>query len=116
MPSRNATKAPQDRREELKSGESAALERKRRYKREFMRKWRANPRHRFRESLLRSRWNYERKKRDAAHLTSHMNARGELKCGICGKLPPVTEVLRLRVSECSPNGYVEVRIPYCGTC
>jgi len=116
MPSRSAKRALQAGQGELQSSESAALERKRRYKREFMRKWRANPHHRFHESLLRSRWNYERKKRDAAHLTSHMNARGEVKCGICGKLPPVNEVVRLRVSECSPNGYLEVRVPYCGTC
>lgn len=116
MPSRNAAGVLQDSRRERKSGENAALEQKRRYKREFMRKWRANPHHRFRERLLRSHWNYERKKREAEQPVSHRNARGELKCGICGKLPPVTEVVRLRVSECSPDGYVEVRIPYCGTC
>jgi hypothetical protein len=98
------------------STESSALERKRQYKREFMRRWRANPHHRLRESLLRTQWTYERKKRDAARPSTHTNARGELKCGICGKLPPVTEVVRLRVSEAAPDGYVEVRIPYCGTC
>jgi hypothetical protein len=116
MPSRNATGIPQENRRESKRRENAAREQKRRYKRKFMRKWRANPNHRFRERLLRRQWNYERKKRDAEQLASHMNAWGEAKCGICGKPPPVTEVMRLRVSECAPDGYVEVRIPYCGTC
>jgi hypothetical protein len=116
MPNKNATGALQRSRREPQTGESTALERKRQYKREFMRKWRASPQHRLRESFLRSQWNYERKKRQAAELDSHMNGRGEPKCGICGKLPPVTEVVRLRVSECAPGGYVEVRIPYCGTC
>lgn len=116
MPSRNAAGVARRSRREIKNSESAAHEQKKRYKREFMRRWRANPQHRFRESLLRSQWNYERKKRQAEKLSSHMNSRGEIRCGICGKLPPVTEVVRLRVSECSPDGYVEVRVPYCGSC
>ena len=112
---RHSSRAISDDRGERVSTESS-LEEKRRYKREFMRRWRANPRHRLRESLNRTQWAYARKKRQAEAHVSHTNARGELKCGICGKLPPVTEVVRLRVSESAPKGYVEVRIPYRGNC
>lgn len=116
MPSRNAARGPRGSESESKNTDNAAREERRRYKREFMRKWRKNPHHRLRESLQRTQWNYERKKRQATELPDHANARGEARCGICGKLPPVTEIVRLRVSECAPSGYVEVRFPYCGTC
>ena len=37
-------------------------------------------------------------------------------CGICRRRPSITEVVRLRMREKAPDGYVEVRIPYCGQC
>lgn len=116
MPEKHAAKSTRGQKEKQSSYEGSAVERKRRYKREFMRRWRANPDHRMRESLMRRKWNYDRKKRDASQLPPEINTRGNMKCAICGMLPPVTEVVRLRVSQTAPGGYVEVRLPYCGHC
>jgi hypothetical protein len=44
------------------------------------------------------------------------NARGNLVCGFCRYRAPVREVVRLRVDEKVPGGYVKVRVPYCGEC
>jgi hypothetical protein len=44
------------------------------------------------------------------------NARGKLVCGFCRYRAPVREVVRLRVDEKVPGGYVKVRVPYCGEC
>jgi hypothetical protein len=44
------------------------------------------------------------------------NARGKLVCGFCRYRAPVREVVRLRVDERVPGGYVKIRVPYCGEC
>jgi hypothetical protein len=97
--------------------QEALLERRRRYNRRYMRHWRANLAHEALEREKRRQWYYERKAREAwEKLPPFTNNRGEPVCGFCWKRPPVTQILRLRISENGPHGYVQVRIPYCGQC
>lgn len=108
------------------SGESAVRQRRRRcaisakrraYNREYMRAWRADPRHQLRERATRQRTYYERKLREALRERSPLtDDLGTPLCGLCGKLPPVSEVVRLRIRESARGDYVQVRIPYCGQC
>lgn len=97
--------------------QKALLERRRRCNRCYMRRWRTDPAHEALERENRRQWYYERKAREARDkLPPFTNDRGEPVCGFCWKSPPVTQILRLRVCEDVPHGYVEVRIPYCGQC
>ena len=95
----------------------AASVRRRTYNRDYMRTWRSDPRHRDRERATRRKAYYARKLRQAREdemccaETTHASL-----CGFCGKLPPISEVLRLRIREDTHGAYVEVRIPYCGQC
>ena len=94
-----------------------AAEEKRRYNREFMRRWRADPRNHAVEREKRRRWYYERHKPRLARDASLSAGRQRQRlCGFCSRLPATGEIARLRVSETSPGGYVQVRIPYCGQC
>ena len=98
------------------AGALAAAE-KRRYNREFMRRWRLDPRNHALEREKRRRWYYERHKpRLARDEGLPANRRRQRLCGFCSRLPATGEIARLRVSEASPGGYVKVRIPYCGQC
>lgn len=95
----------------------ALLEKRRRYNRQYMRSWRADPNHRNHERKNRKRWHYERKVRAArGSYARFMNEHGEPVCGFCRKNPVQTEIVRLQVSENAPHGYVKLRIRYCGTC
>jgi hypothetical protein len=97
--------------------QEALLERRRRYNRRYMRRWRADPAHEALEREKRRQWYNERKAREARdQLLPFTNDRGEPVCGFCWKSPPVTQIVRLRICESVPQGYVEVRIPYCGQC
>jgi hypothetical protein len=136
-------------------------ETKRRYGREYMRRWRSRSKNRLRERLNRERWHWLRKVRAAGYggpgpvkagrrigdlsrrrparkrstrqagvsdisgkskagvgplRYTFRNARGKLVCGFCRYRAPVQEVVRLRVDERVPGGYVKVRVPYCGEC
>lgn len=98
-------------------GQRAFLEKRRQYNRQYMRAWRANPLHQAHERENRDRWNYERKLGDArSDRIPYTNERGERVCGLCRRQAPVTEIVRLQVCDVAPQGYVEVRIPYCGEC
>jgi hypothetical protein len=77
----------------------------RRYNREYMRRWRADPGHRERERASRDRCQYKRKLRKAAR-------RGPA-CGFCHQRRPKWKVVRLRPIE---QGFVRVVVPYCGQC
>ena len=101
----------------LQKAESTFLERRRRYNREYMRSWRADPRHRTHERDNRKRWHYQRKVRALrSSYGPSASDRGQPVCGLCRKNPSLTEIVRLRISENAPHDYVEMRIPYCGQC
>ncbi len=85
------------------------IEEKRRRNREYMRRWRADPRNRDHERASRQRWHYERKLRAARRDERPV-------CGLCHKRRPVCQVQRLLLVEDHPGGFVEVRVPYCGQC
>jgi len=105
-----------DSNEAEKAARGAWIDKRRRYNRLYMRRWRANPAHEALERASRRQQYIERKRREAAAKARFTNDRGEAVCGICGVNPPVTVVPRLVVSESSPDGYLEVRVPYCGEC
>jgi hypothetical protein len=95
----------------------ALAARRRAYNREYMRAWRSDPRHQARERVTRERAYYERKLRDALReRRPFTNDAGMPVCGLCGKLPPVAEILRLRICDHARGGYVPIRLPYCGQC
>jgi len=87
------------------------------YNRAYMRAWRADPRHQLRERANRERAYYERKLREALRDAASLDRiLRPAVCGLCGKLPPVAEIVRLRVCDRVRGGYVAVRVPYCGQC
>lgn len=99
------------------SSDESRIATTRQYNREYMRRWRSDLRHQLRERHLREQWYFERKRRDAVReYRPYTNAHGDRVCGFCRRLPPVSEVVRLRISSAAPGGYVEVRVPYCGEC
>jgi hypothetical protein len=90
---------------------------KRLYNREYMRRWRSDPRNRLRNLEDRMRWYYERKLRDALRPepdpAAHHHKRG---CGFCHRRPAVRQIMRLQVSNGPLEPFIEVRVPYCGVC
>jgi hypothetical protein len=100
-----------------KDGVIALLEKRRRYNRDYMRRWRSDPTHIAREHEIRQQCYYGRKERaEKEKRPPFTNDQGEPVCGFCRKNAPVTQIIRLRVCEEAPEGYVEVGIPYCGEC
>lgn len=79
---------------------------RRRYKREYMRRWRADSRHRASERKRSRDRQMTRESREAASPELPV-------CGFCRKREPVRRVLRL-----APAGsrYVKLLVPYCGVC
>lgn len=97
--------------------ELAIIARRRAYNREYMRAWRADPRHRMRERATRQHAYYARKLRDALReRRPFTDDYGRPVCGLCGKLPPIYVVSRLRICDHARGGYVPIRVPYCGEC
>jgi hypothetical protein len=93
------------------------LRKRRQYAREYMRKWRSDPGNHQIEHESRRRCYRERKLRAAAdpsRATAKTNS--PPVCGLCRRRPSIAEVVRLRMREKARDGYVEVRIPYCGQC
>ena len=93
------------------------LEIKRRYNREYMRRWRADLRNYERERQRRERAHMDRKMRAAFEedvLPRYVQ--GQRACGICGRLPAKGSVIRLRICPWVRSGFVRVRLPYCGQC
>lgn len=89
----------------------------RRRNREYMRRWRADPRNCERERLKCLRSELERRvhSRYAGRrlfVTSH----GRARCGFCWRGLPIKMVERLRISETAANEYVRVQIPCCADC
>jgi hypothetical protein len=79
---------------------------RRRNNRNYMRRWRADPRHRARERIRSSRLR-------VTHKCGEAVVRGKPVCGFCHLREPVRQVRRLKPSRI---GYVEVVVPYCGVC
>ena len=93
------------------------LEEKRRYIREYMRRWRSRPKHQELEHESRRRSYRERKVRCAAEAThSPANSAIASMCAICRRRPSTTTIVRLRPLEKAPYSYAEMRVPYCGEC
>jgi hypothetical protein len=101
------------------SRDQDAVEDRRRYNREFMRRWRADPFHvAVERAQRRQRYLEVHKQRKIERSASSPQARerdGKL-CGFCWKRRAVRKIARLQVCESAPDGYVKVRIPYCGQC
>lgn len=105
------------RQERPRMRECGSSAKRRAYNREYMRAWRADPRHQSNERATRQKSYFDRKLREALReRRPFTNDMGLPVCGFCGKLPPVSEIVRLRIRESSRGEYVQVRIPYCGQC
>jgi hypothetical protein len=98
--------------------EAGSEEERRRYNREFMRRWRADPFHLAEEQAQRRQRYYASKQRHIQHPAAAEKASGGAKrmCGFCWKRPAVRKIMRLQVCESAPDGYAKVAIPYCGKC
>jgi hypothetical protein len=115
MQLRQATICPNDQSHAENHADSTSrskAQKRRQYNREYMRRWRQDPVHRYAENAHRLERSHERK----ATTPTWRVERANPLCGFCGKSPSVTHVARLRISESTPDGYVKVRIPYCGQC
>lgn len=97
----------------------AALRKRRRARgREYMKEWRANPKHRELERQRRDGDYLIREQRNAhrLRLRPFTGVRGESHCGFCGHGRPVEIVERLYISKTADEEFVRVLIPYCGHC
>jgi hypothetical protein len=104
-------------REIKQKAEEQQFDRQRQYKREYMRRWRADPGHQSHERGKRKEWYHDRKSRQAQQSrSSYANDCGEAVCGFCRLRLSLKTVVRLQICDSAPGGYVEVRIPYCGQC
>jgi hypothetical protein len=92
-------------------------ERIRRYNREYMRRWRADPRNfqREHECRMRAYWR-QKEKRSRGERRLYINRRGQPVCGFCWRRRPVRMTERLRISDEVRSGYVKVLIPCCEEC
>ena len=92
------------------------LEQKRRYIREYMRRWRARPDHQQLEHENRRR-SYRQRKLTGAAGAPHSQANSAAPlCAICRKRPSIKTIVRLRLLDEAPYNYVEMHVPYCGEC
>lgn len=92
--------------------------RRRLYNRLYMRRWRADVVHLALERANRRRWHYERKLREAtkSEVDDRTGRRMPRVCAYCGKHAHGKDVVRLVACESAPEGFAEVRVPYCGKC
>jgi hypothetical protein len=97
---------------------TARVKMRRTRSRDYMKKWRANPKHRELERERRDRDYVLKKQRRARRLLLRPYTRvdGRPQCGFCGQGRPVEIVERLRISETADDEFVKVLIPYCGHC
>jgi hypothetical protein len=86
---------------------AAFQEERKRQNRAYMRRWRANARHRRLELSQQQRWRLEQK------LKLRMAVRREKLCDYCHNRKAVTEMVRLRPAAI---GFEKVKIGYCGVC
>ena len=90
---------------------------KRRYKRDYMRRWRSDPRHVAHEAAARKRDYYARKcRRVLAQLNAATREPQVPACGLCGRKNPVCEIERLVIGADALGTFTRVRVPYCGVC
>lgn len=90
---------------------------KRRYKRDYMRRWRSDPRNVAQEAATRKRDYYERKCRRVLQALGAGAATPLAPvCGFCGHRAPICEVERLAIGTDAKGSFTPVRVPYCGTC
>ena len=88
-----------------------------RYKREYMRRWRSDPRNFERELHTRLRAQLARRVRPMyGERRLYLNRRGRPVCGFCWHRPPIKLQERLRISEDARSEFVKVLIPCCGEC
>jgi len=97
---------------------AALLKRRRARSREYMKEWRADPKHRQLERKRRDHDYCIKKERSARRLRLHpyTGVHGQPQCGFCGLGRPVEIVERLRISKTGDEGYERVLVPYCGHC
>ena len=96
------------------TSEKKADEDKRRYNREFMRRWRSDPFHRALErAKRRQRYHSRQKQSPRRNIAKNQNPN---VCGFCWRRPAVSQIARLQMRDGGLPGYVQVRIPYCGEC
>ena len=90
---------------------------RRRANREFMKQWRADPQHQAVERNKRRQRYYACQKPQTVHEIDRLVAAGldSQTCGFCSR-PAVTNIERLQIRDDAPDGYVQIRIPYCGQC
>lgn len=85
--------------------------------RDYMRRWRADPRNSERERLTRLRAEIERSVRPTlAGRRLFVTRRGRAVCGFCWRGLPVKIVERLQISETPAREYLKVQIPCCTIC
>jgi len=112
-----AVEVPQTRGGSDRGGGETTHEKQRLYKREYMRRWRASLCRRKSERERRRSAYYERKEREPLPGASpDPGPDGTALCGYCRTRPAVEDVKRLEICDEAPDGYVEVRVPYCGHC
>jgi hypothetical protein len=97
---------------------TARVKRRRARSRDYMKKWRANPKHRALERERRDRDYILKKERSARRLLLRPYTRvdGQPQCGFCRLGRPVEIVERLRISKTADGEFEKVLIPYCGHC
>lgn len=112
---RNVPGDPADSRRRLASPLEESL--KRRCKRDYMRRWRSDPRNVAHEAAARKRDYYARKcRRVLAQLNAATRDHPVRMCGLCGRKNPVCEIERLVIGADALGTFTRVRVPYCGVC
>lgn len=90
---------------------------KRRYKRDYMRRWRRDPRNVAQEAEARKRSYYARKcRRVLSEMLADAHVDAKATCGFCGRRSPVCEIERLVIGADANRSFTPVRVPYCGIC
>jgi len=90
---------------------------KRRYKRDYMRRWRSDPRNIAQEAVARKQGYYERKCRRVLQALGASAAEPPAPvCGFCGHRAPICEVERLSIGTDPKGSFTRVLVPYCGNC
>ena len=102
---------------EMMQLQSRLLDEKRRYNREYMRRWRSLPKHQEVEQRNRRRC-YRRRKALCTEIATQQSQNLKLTtvCAFCRCRPSACTVVRLRMQDEFPYKFEEMRVPYCGEC
>src|SRR5271155_2457535 len=93
---------------ERKNPKSADIEERRRYNREFMRRWRADPFNHAMERKKRRDWYYDQQKQRQPRARPSRNRAPDEKrgvCGLCWRRPAVTTIVRLQICGTESDKY-----------